>query len=335
MFVAPRAPLLIPQCRTIPGEENRWYHSLFTGNFVSSFVKPLPQTWKHTYASWMFTVFIFMGPTWESNLAFKNYTPTLPVSEVHAWHMGPCFHRKVLGALRSVWRVAIASGSEAFVEGKGPTFREKKCSVSPKTVWKFNLVNWGMLHHYQVFQIPLEHSWGIIPVTLHCDGAEFFRNSEFLVWSFGSLLTSGDVMWWHFGKWMKMVSYDHMFLKISYVSNTPWKIVQNHRMSIYTWYFLSAFLAKVMDVKFPLFLLQHSCMNKKEAPSLEICWYCEFSGVSSSCTIPPCSCQLRGARSSPSASSRTHCLVHDLCGQWGLARSRVWGRRLSPKHSSQ
>ena len=33
---------------------------------------------------------------------------------------------------------------------------------------------------------------GLIPVTFHCDGAEFFNNTEFLCWSFGSVLAGGN-----------------------------------------------------------------------------------------------------------------------------------------------
>ena len=34
--------------------------------------------------------------------------------------------------------------------------------------------------------------WGCVPITFHSDGAEFFRNSEYFVWSISSLLASGD-----------------------------------------------------------------------------------------------------------------------------------------------
>ena len=34
---------------------------------------------------------------------------------------------------------------------------------------------------------------GTIPFIFHVDGAEFYTNSEYLVWSFSSALSSGDV----------------------------------------------------------------------------------------------------------------------------------------------
>ena len=38
---------------------------------------------------------------------------------------------------------------------------------------------------------------GTVPFIFHVDGAEFYTNSEYLVWSFSSALTSGDVRWLH------------------------------------------------------------------------------------------------------------------------------------------
>lgn len=36
---------------------------------------------------------------------------------------------------------------------------------------------------------------GLIPLSVHCDGAEFYRDSEFYVWSLSSILSSGDALW--------------------------------------------------------------------------------------------------------------------------------------------
>lgn len=40
---------------------------------------------------------------------------------------------------------------------------------------------------------------GLIPLTLHIDGAEVYSNSEFYVWSVGSCLASGEVWAVHAG----------------------------------------------------------------------------------------------------------------------------------------
>ena len=36
---------------------------------------------------------------------------------------------------------------------------------------------------------------GLIPINLHIDGAEFYSNSEFYVWSVGSAFASGEASW--------------------------------------------------------------------------------------------------------------------------------------------
>ena len=36
---------------------------------------------------------------------------------------------------------------------------------------------------------------GLVPVALHIDGAEFYSNSEFYVWSWGSLFATGEADW--------------------------------------------------------------------------------------------------------------------------------------------
>ena len=33
---------------------------------------------------------------------------------------------------------------------------------------------------------------GLIPLAIHCDGAEFYSNSEYMVWSIGSCLVEND-----------------------------------------------------------------------------------------------------------------------------------------------
>lgn len=33
---------------------------------------------------------------------------------------------------------------------------------------------------------------GLIPIAVHCDGAEFYSNSEYMVWSVGSCLVEND-----------------------------------------------------------------------------------------------------------------------------------------------
>ena len=45
------------------------------------------------------------------------------------------------------------------------------------------------LHSYKEFcHIP-----GVVPLSFHVDGAEFFRDAEYNVWSMSSILSSGDV----------------------------------------------------------------------------------------------------------------------------------------------
>ena len=39
----------------------------------------------------------------------------------------------------------------------------------------------------------LEQCSGLIPLVLHVDGAEFYANSEYYVWSLGSAFASGEV----------------------------------------------------------------------------------------------------------------------------------------------
>ena len=36
---------------------------------------------------------------------------------------------------------------------------------------------------------------GLLPMTFHVDGAEFYSNSEYVVWSMSSALASGDAAW--------------------------------------------------------------------------------------------------------------------------------------------
>ena len=66
-------------------------------------------------------------------------------------------------------------------------------------------------------------------MTFHNDGAEFFRDSEFHVWSMSSILTSGDVSWFP-------------------------KDIKIH---------LCCFIVppKVHDVKFPLVIIPHESMK--------------------------------------------------------------------------
>ena len=52
-------------------------------------------------------------------------------------------------------------------------------------------------NHFQPFQVVCGLSFsvlasGLIPVALHTDGAEFYSNSEFYVWSWGSVLSTGE-----------------------------------------------------------------------------------------------------------------------------------------------
>lgn len=48
---------------------------------------------------------------------------------------------------------------------------------------------------------------GIIPLTFHCDGAEFFQNTEYMVWSCGSLLASGDEAHLKVVEWVHAILY--------------------------------------------------------------------------------------------------------------------------------
>lgn len=46
------------------------------------------------------------------------------------------------------------------------------------------------------YSLSFFHWWvfkGLIPIAFHIDGAEFYSNSEFYVWSIGSTFPTGDV----------------------------------------------------------------------------------------------------------------------------------------------
>ena len=89
---------------------------------------------------------------------------------------------------------------------------------------------------------------GVIPVSFHMDGAEFYRDTEFNVWSMSSILSAGDVT-------------------LSFLSPMcPFMDIYGFRIPSIN---LSQFLTlhrsfKVMDIKFPVVILPHSCMTRKD-----------------------------------------------------------------------
>lgn len=84
-------------------------------------------------------------------------------------------------------------------------------------------------------------SWGLVPLSIHCDGAEFFRDSEFYVWSISSVLASGSVA----------RHPNHLY--------TTWKV----------FIFNSAIAIQVVDIKFPSVVIPYECMSNKKVSRLQ------------------------------------------------------------------
>ena len=48
------------------------------------------------------------------------------------------------------------------------------------------------LNDVHAYVLRCSANQGLIPISVHCDGAEFYSNSEYMVWSIGSCLVEND-----------------------------------------------------------------------------------------------------------------------------------------------
>ena len=73
---------------------------------------------------------------------------------------------------------------------------DKKSTILSEVCVKLGAENFGKHtlsgENTYLLYTYLELFWGIIPVTFHMDGAEFYRDAEYNVWSVSSILASGD-----------------------------------------------------------------------------------------------------------------------------------------------
>ncbi len=79
---------------------------------------------------------------------------------------------------REVRGTVLGSLPPARAVATSPSFSRAAGGASEQRLWHF--------------QFLVSHDTrGSIPLTFHCDGAEFYNDTEYIVWSVGSFLATG------------------------------------------------------------------------------------------------------------------------------------------------
>ena len=118
--------------------------------------------------------------------------------------------------------------------------------VYENTQLKHHVFLWSYILQKNFWHIP-----GVVPLSFHVDGAEFFRDTEYNVWSMSSILSSSDFP----GKMWVYVVWQCDYGLPQYQTLLALRIGFS---------FAHAAVPKVWDIKFPCVIIPHESMKKPQ-----------------------------------------------------------------------